>query len=55
MTGKLSAQRISDEEIARIRERMLELGEQISDFRAALDSYQSGIRRALVQRGDTSP
>ena len=52
MTVNPPARKISDADIARIRKTMLELGAEIGQFGAALASYQSRVRRMLVQPGD---
>ena len=44
--------KISDDDISRIREKMLELGTEIGNLKAALASYQSRIRRTLIHLGD---
>ena len=52
MTEKPPIGKISDDDMARIQEKMLELGTEIGNFKAALASYQSRIRRTLVRLGD---
>ena len=52
VAGKPSGRRITDEDIARIREGMLELEAQIGGFRAALETHQSAIRRILLRAAD---
>ena len=52
MAGEPSTRRISDDDAARIREKMDGVGAEIGQFKAALASYQSKVRRILVQLGD---
>ena len=52
MKKESSARKISDDDVARIRERVLELETEIKDFKAALNSYQTKIRRAMVRIED---
>ena len=52
MAGEPSTRRISDDDAACIREKMNGVGAEIGQLRAALASYQSRVRRILVQLGD---
>ena len=44
----------SDDDIVRIWKIVLDLGIEIKQFRAALESYQSKIRRTLIQTNDAA-
>ena len=44
----------SDDDIVRIWKMVLDLGIEIKQFRAALESYQSKIRRTLIQTNDAA-
>ena len=44
----------SDDDIVRIWKIVLDLGIEIKQFRAALESYQSKIRRTLIQTNDVA-
>ena len=44
----------SDDDITRIWKMVLDLGVEIEQFKAALESYQSKIRRTLIQTNDVA-
>ena len=50
MARKTQGKRISNSDIERIRTEMDKLGTEIKQFRPALESYQSTVRRMLFHR-----
>ena len=51
---KAPGKKIPDECAAHVWEKVLDLGSEIRQFRADLESYQSEVRRALILHGDVA-